>query len=184
MRKSHRLGWAAGIATATVAGVALTSSAVEARPASPAHRGGTAWTEAANKRVVEGFLADVLNGHHGGNVKHWWTPDGQFHGGTLGTTTGRDNVTALLTAVVTAIPDLHAAQKDIIADGDRVVVRLVVTGTHKGDLIGVPASNRPVSWDAVDVYRLENGKIAEEWAAEDLTAFLADTGTYKAPWIP
>lgn len=86
--------------------------------------------------------------------------------------------------MVTAIPDLHAGQKDIIAEGDRVVVRLVVTGTQSGPLIGIPASNRPVSWDAVDVYRLDNGRIAEEWAAEDLTAILADTGTYKAPWIP
>jgi predicted ester cyclase len=86
--------------------------------------------------------------------------------------------------VVTAIPDIHASQQDIIAQGDRVVVRLVVTGTQKGALIGIPASNLPVSWDAVDVYRLQNGRIAEEWAAEDLTAILADTGTYKAPWIP
>jgi steroid delta-isomerase-like uncharacterized protein len=179
MKKSHRIGWAAGVTTAALAGLALTGSAVEAQPADR-HGGGTA----ANERVVEGFLADVLNGHHGAHVQRWWTSDGQFHAGTLGTTSGRDNVTGLLTAIVTAIPDLHASQQDIIAQGDRVVVRVVVTGTQKGALIGIPASNRPVSWDAVDVYRLQNGRIAEEWAAEDLTAILADTGTYKAPWIP
>jgi len=181
MIKSHRLGWAAGVAAATAAALAFTGSAVEAQPLS--HHGGPS-SPAANKRIVEGFVADVLNGHHGSHVQRWWTPDGQFHAGTLGTTTGRDNVTALLTSVVTAIPDLHADQQDIIAEGDRVVVRLVVSGTQTGPLIGIPASNRPVSWDAVDVYRLQNGRIAEEWAAEDLTAILADTGTYKAPWIP
>jgi steroid delta-isomerase-like uncharacterized protein len=141
-------------------------------------------TPAANKQVVEGFLADVLNGHNGTHVERWWTPDGQFHAGTVGTVSGRENITGLLTAIVTAIPDLHATQHDIIAEDDKVVVRLVVTGTLKGDLIGIPASNSTVTWDAVDVYRLQDGRIAEEWAAEDLTAILRDSGTFKAPWIP
>jgi len=37
---------------------------------------------------------------------------------------------------------------------------------------------------AIDLYRLKGGKISQEWASEDLTAILNDTGTYKAPWIP
>jgi hypothetical protein len=35
-----------------------------------------------------------------------------------------------------------------------------------------------------DLYRLKDGKISQEWASEDPTAILSDTGTYKAPWIP
>jgi hypothetical protein len=41
-----------------------------------------------------------------------------------------------------------------------------------------------VQWDAIDLYQLKDGKISQEWASEDLTAILNDTGTYKAPWIP
>jgi hypothetical protein len=40
-----------------------------------------------------------------------------------------------------------------------------------------------VRWDAVDIYRLRDGKISEEWAADDLTAILDAVGEYKAPWI-
>ena len=107
----------------------------------------------------------------------------EWHGGTVGTVAGRDNVAGLMTTVVTSIPDLHAAEQDIFGQGDEVVVRLVVTGTQTGPLLGIPASGRQVRWDATDVYRLRNGKISEEWAAEDFTAILHDTGTYKAPWI-
>ena len=84
-----------------------------------------------------------------------------------------------------AIPDLHADVQDIFdqADGE-VVVRLVVTGTQDGPLLGIPATGRHLLWDAIDLYRLKGGKISQEWASEDLTAILNDTGTYKAPWIP
>jgi predicted ester cyclase len=107
-----------------------------------------------------------------------------WHGGTVGTVTGADNVAGLMTLVVTSIPDLHASVQDILGHGDEVVVRLVVTGTQSGPLLGIPASGRQVRWDAIDLYHLSGGKISEEWAAEDFTAFLNDTGTYKAPWIP
>jgi steroid delta-isomerase-like uncharacterized protein len=106
-----------------------------------------------------------------------------WHSGTVGTVAGRDNVAGLMTTVVTSIPDLHTEVKDIFGEGDEVVVRLVVSGTQKGPLLGIPASGRPVQWDAIDLYHLHNGKISEEWAGEDFVAFLNDTGTYKAPWI-
>lgn len=97
--------------------------------------------------------------------------------------TGRDNVGGLLNAVVTTIPDLHAELQDIRADGNEVMVRLVVTGTLKGDLLGLHAGGQHLRWDAIDLYRIDNGKISHEWAAEDFTAILNDTSTYKAPWI-
>jgi hypothetical protein len=103
--------------------------------------------------------------------------------GGSSTVAGAGNVAGLMTAVVSALPDLHAGQRDMFAQGDEVVVRLVVTGTQTGPILNIPASGKPVRWDAIDVYRLVDGKIAEEWAGEDFTAFLNDTGTYKAPWI-
>jgi hypothetical protein len=50
-------------------------------------------------------------------------------------------------------------------------------------LFGVPATGNHAQWTAVDVYRMENGKIAEEWAADDLTAILHDMGLYTPPWL-
>ena len=52
-----------------------------------------------------------------------------------------------------------------------------------GDLLGIAPTGRRVRWDAVDVYRLRDGKISEEWAADDLTAILHAVGAYTPPWI-
>ena len=167
------------VGSLTVAGPSANAQSKTAQPAALS----AAWKVRANEAVVEAFERDVLNGHHGDHATKYLTADMQWHGGTVGTVAGSGNVAGLMTTVVTSIPDLHAAQLDIFGQGDEVVVRLVVTGTQTGPLLGVPAGGRAVRWDATDLYRLDHGKIAEEWAAEDFTAFLADTGTYKAPWI-
>ena len=59
----------------------------------------------------------------------------------------------------------------------------VFAACAKGELLGIAPAGRRVRWDAVDVYRLKEGKISEEWAADDLTAILNAVGAYKAPWI-
>jgi len=70
----------------------------------------------------------------------------------------------LLTGFLGALPDLRSEEQDVMAGDDLVVMRLVVTAIHKGDLLGIPATGRSVQWDAVDIYRVtDDGKISEEW---------------------
>ena len=108
----------------------------------------------------------------------------QWSGGTVGTVTGSANVAGLFASVVAAFPDAHITIDDIFGQAGQVVVRVVVSGTQQGAILGIPASGRHVQWDGVDVYRLSHGKISNIWAGDDWTAILNDTGTYKAPWIP
>ena len=56
-----------------------------------------------------------------------------------------------------ALPDLHAAEQDIVAAGDTVSVRYVVEATHEADLLGIAPTGRRVRWDALDIYRLRTG---------------------------
>jgi len=136
-----------------------------------------------NKRIVRAFIETAFNKHQTDRVGDHLTPDMKWHGGTLGTVEGRDNFVGLVGAIVSALPDLRNVEQDIIAERDIVSVRAVVEGTHKGDLLGIPASGKHVRWDAVDVYRVEDGKIAEEWAADDLLAFVYGVGAYTPPWL-
>jgi steroid delta-isomerase-like uncharacterized protein len=136
-----------------------------------------------NKRIVRAFIETAFNQHRADKAADYMTPDIKWHGGTLGTVEGRDNFAGLIGAIVGALPDLRNIEQDIIAERDIVSVRAVVEGTHKGDLLGIPASNKPVKWDAVDVYRIADGKIAEEWAADDLLAFVYGVGAYTPPWL-
>jgi predicted ester cyclase len=50
-------------------------------------------------------------------------------------------------------------------------------------LLGIPATGRRVRWEEVDVYRVSNGKIVDEWAADDMLAVLANLGVYTPPWL-
>jgi predicted ester cyclase len=133
---------------------------------------------------VEAFLQDVVNEHNGGPAASFLTSDLQWYGGTVDTVSGRANVAGLFAGVVAAFPDAHVTIDDIFGQGDQVVVRVVVSGTQEGPILGIPASGCHVQWDGVDIYRLSNGKISNIWAGDDWTAILYDTGTYKAPWIP
>jgi predicted ester cyclase len=188
MKKWQRVALGAALTAATAGGVALAAGTANAQPGNTNQTGADSHHEsagvAANERVVQAFMQDVLDNHHGDHATRYLTPNMQWHGGSVGTVAGRDNVTGLMTLVVTSIPDLHASVQDIFGQGDKVVVRLVVSGTLKGDLLGVRGTGQHVQWDAIDLYHLQGGKISEEWAGEDFTAFLNTTGTYKAPWIP
>ncbi len=67
------------------------------------------------------------------------------------------------------------------AEGDTVAVRFTIEATQQGDLFGIPATGRPLRWDAVDIYRLSDRKIVEEWAADDMAAVLHQLGAYTPP---
>ena len=125
----------------------------------------------------------VFNAHNPELAAEYVTPDVKWHGGTLGTVEGAESLVKLLQGFIGALPDLNPQEQDIVANEDTVVVRFVVEATHQGELLGIAPTGRRVRWDAVDVYRLRDGKISEEWAADDLTAILHPVGAYTPPWL-
>lgn len=139
--------------------------------------------EEANKELVRSFTRTVFVDHRPDRAVEFFDPQGKWHGGNFGTVEGAQNIAGLLTAVVGGLPDIRATEQDIIVKDDTVVVRLVVEGTHKGNLLGFPATNRRVRWDAIDMYKIKNGKIMDDWASEDGVKILADIGAYTPPWM-
>ena len=137
----------------------------------------------ANKKLVRTYTQTIFNEHHTDRASDFLSREVKWHGGTLGTAEGVDNVAALVSGFIAALPDLTATEKDIVAEGDTVAVRYVVEATHQGNLLGIPATGRRVRWEAVDVYRISNGKIAEEWAADDMLAILVALDVYTPPWL-
>ena len=140
-------------------------------------------TEEANKELVRAFMRTVFNDHRPDRATEFFAPQGKWHGGNFGTVEGSQNIAGLLTAVVSCLPDIRSTEQDMIAKDDTVVVRLVVEGTHKGNLLGFPATNRNVRWDAIDLYKIRNGKITDDYASEDGVKILFDIGAYTPPWM-
>lgn len=84
-----------------------------------------------------------------------------------------------LAMVVGAFPDLVSEEQDLIAAGDRVVVRARLSGTHSGSLGGIPATGETIAWDTVHIYRVEGGKIAEAWFVTDTLGLLRQAGAVE-----
>ncbi len=74
------------------------------------------------------------------------------------------------------LPDWQWTLDDLVAEGDRVVARLTVRGTHRGSgipfLRGTPPTGRSITWTHHHTFRFVNGKIAEHWANRDDLGFL------------
>jgi steroid delta-isomerase-like uncharacterized protein len=133
--------------------------------------------------LARDYVRVVFNGHQPDRAGDYCTDDVVWHGNSLGEVSGVENLTALLTAFLGALPDLVAEEQDVIASDDLVVVRLIVTATHRGDLLGIPATGRRVQWNAIDIYRVtDDGRISEEWACDDMAAFASQLGAISLPW--
>jgi predicted ester cyclase len=140
-------------------------------------------TTKSNLEIVREYTERVFNEHNPDLASQYVTSDIRWHGGVLGTVEGVANLTQLLRGFIGALPDLKASEQDVVAADDKVAVRFIVEATHKGNLFGIAATGRRVRWDAVDVYRLNDGMIVEEWAADDVTAILQQIGAYTLPML-
>jgi predicted ester cyclase len=133
--------------------------------------------------VPRRFMAEVFNGHDPERARDFFTPDAVWHGPSIATVTGVDNIVPLLNAFISPLSNIHAEEQDVIASGDLVALRLVVTATQTGDVLGIPATGRDFRWDAVDIYRVtDGGKISEQWAFEDVAAIGSQLGAFTLPW--
>jgi steroid delta-isomerase-like uncharacterized protein len=74
------------------------------------------------------------------------------------------------------MPDLHLAIEDMVADGDRVAWRFTATGTHTGELLGIPLTNRPVNADGIVIARFEGGRYGEDWVNFDQLGMFQQLG--------
>jgi predicted ester cyclase len=87
-----------------------------------------------------------------------------------------------ITAFRAAFPDLRVTVEDLLlADRGRFASRTTVTGTHTGDLMGMPPTGRHISVEAVDIGRIADGQAQERWGGLNMFALLTQLGVIPAP---
>ena len=85
---------------------------------------------------------------------------------------------------IKAFPDFHVAIEDIIAEGDKVCVRLQETGTHKGEYRGLAPTGNKLSYTVAAIWRIVEGKVVEGWIVYDQLEFLEQLGVVKFQGFP
>ena len=80
----------------------------------------------------------------------------------------------------TGFPDLYMLVEEQIADGDRVCNQGYITGTHRAEFLGVPASGEQIKINVISIWRFEEGKLAEIWLQLDRLSLMQQIGAISA----
>lgn len=137
-------------------------------------------TDTADRNITimtEAF--DALNRRDLDACVAMMTPDFEIHvaGAPFrqGTAAWRGNVGILFKA----FPDARVHVDDIFAAEDKVAVRIRITGTHKGDFLGKSPTNKTISYDSNELYRITDGKISAEWICSDTLTMMTQIGIHS-----
>lgn len=135
----------------------------------------TATSTEENKELVRRFMEGPLNLEA---VDQFVAPDMIDHSRRG---SGRDGVRQELQRFATAFPDWFATIEDLIAEGDKVVMRGVASGTHRGVFMGIPPTGRRVTVPGIHIMRIVDGKIVEHWAQADFLGMMQQLGVIPRP---
>jgi predicted ester cyclase len=134
----------------------------------------------ANKRLYRDFVEIVINERQPDAVARFMSEGLIEHNPTIARV-GRGK---FLASVLAGFSDYHGAIQEILAEGDRIVVRTIWTGTQDGPFLGLPPSGRKLRFATADFFRIENGKLAEHWDVVDSLTRAIALGLVPPPKVP
>lgn len=117
--------------------------------------------------VNSGNLADLREVIAPGAVDHDPSPDQGV---------GPEGYIRMFGGFRAAFPDLHVAVDKLVVDDDNVSFAYTLTGTHKGEFLGIPPTGRKISARGMQISRFENGKLVERWGSSDQLGILQQLG--------
>jgi predicted ester cyclase len=89
---------------------------------------------------------------------------------------GREPVKAMMTQLRAGLSNIAVHIHDVICESDRVVARIEIEGLHTAELFGAPATGRTIRIRAIDIWRVENGRLKEHWDSVDRLGMLRQLG--------
>jgi steroid delta-isomerase-like uncharacterized protein len=136
-----------------------------------------------NKEVVRRFYEEVLNKQDLDSLEELAVSDYEEHDPLPGQGTGRDGLRNRVSMLLKGLEPRFTIE-DLIAEDDRVVARWTNNGTHVGEFLGMPPTNKQFTIAGIDIYRLEDAKMAEHWHVVDMLAQLIQLGIVSLPGGP
>lgn len=137
-------------------------------------------TTESNKQVMSRFL-EFINTASEALADELISPDAVFHvPGRADPVKGPEGYLEIIAMMRSGFPDIQWSLEETIAEGDKVAARFIMRGTHKGPFFGVPATGKPIQVQAMNIYRLSDGKFVEERGQPDLLGLLQQIGAIPA----
>jgi predicted SnoaL-like aldol condensation-catalyzing enzyme len=128
-----------------------------------------------NKDVVSRFYNDVFIDHDMSRIDEYMHDDYIQHNADC--PQGKAGFLDFFDTIFQAVPDFSYTLKKMVAEGDIVMTYSTTTGTHTGgEWLGQEATGSRLCFDVVDIFRLQEGKIAEHWDVADTFTFFSTLG--------
>jgi predicted ester cyclase len=138
--------------------------------------------EEPNVAVVRRFIDGAVNGGDPAVIDETWSEDLLWHGGSLGTFKGRAAFkTSFIANATSTWNDMHLEIHEVIASGDKIVLRFTNSGTNVGPFMGTPPTGKHAEWPGIGIYTVRDGRITEGWFAEDILAILIQLEVLPVP---
>ena len=134
-----------------------------------------------SKSVVEAFVAEYKNQHDWDCVDTYIAENCKLHLPIPGLPPGREGMRANGEMMCTAFPDVHVTREFAVVQNGIVVERAHAKATHRAPLMGVPTTNKPVTWTELHAYRVEGDLITEIWTEADFLGVLVQIGAVEMP---
>ena len=130
-----------------------------------------------NKQIVQRFMDECWNQGNLNTVMELVAENCRYHDPVFPSlTSGAENIKNHIQTCRNGFPDLMFKIDDTIAERNEVVVHWTANGTHKGQFLGMPPTNKKASVTGTSIFRIEGGKIVEEWANWNLMSMLEQLG--------
>ena len=136
---------------------------------------------ADNKAVVRCLYDEVWNKRRLELVDEIISPSHALHDPNLaGSAVGPEAYKRQVTRFIAGIPDLRFTIEDVVEEKEKVAVAWTISGTHKGDFMNIPATNKKLSVDGITIAHIVNGKIMDSYVSWDLWGLMHQLGAVPA----
>ncbi len=130
----------------------------------------------AEKEALIHQLLDLIDEGNLDAALQLYAEDYIYHGPGGQELRGRDGIRGLWDVYLTGFPDLSSTVEDMISQGDKLVLRWTIRGTHTGEFLGVPASNRKITLPITEIFRIADGQLVEAWDQYDRMTVMQQIG--------
>ncbi len=129
-----------------------------------------------NKALLRRFYEEVIGEGKLDLIDELIAPDFVEHEEFPDLPPGREGVKQVFAMFLEAFPDLHFHIKDLVAEGDKVVARVTMHGTHEGSFMGIAPTGKEIFVQAIDILRFADGKAIEHWGVTDQMSMMQQLG--------
>lgn len=129
-----------------------------------------------NKALVRRLFDDVINRGDLERADDLVYVGFVEHNPTPGQTAGLAGFKQVLTMLRAAFPNFGITIDELVAEGDKVAVRLTARGDHHGAFQGIPPTGRRVEWEGISMLRIADGQVVERWFHGDVLGLRQQLG--------